>query len=373
MKIAAGVTLAVLLPLLTGCRREASDPAPRQPESAAVESLDQLSSELETLQEDVAAKNREIARLLEHYQRNGGHLPDNFGPDLTEEQRALLASRFQHERLGLRATLQDILDRDREIRALQKRMAGLETFLPGSIVAAEGDTHEGLLRAYLKAQDVPPADVDGLLAQVSLQTPLVAGHRVWAYYQKGALGTWVTTGDAAVRPREAAQEAMRVLTEQRDTARREARSLKEELRGVRRDRTNLTKEVAVLRAQIGDWSREADEMRDVARQSTASARYCVGSKKQLRDRGVISGGLLKGTRVRRLERLEILDLSRTTELLLRANDHDLARIKKVRVLPDGFERDQDYAVHLLKGGRMARVALLDVHKFQRSTFVVMLE
>jgi hypothetical protein len=45
----------------------------------------------------------------------------------------------------------------------------------------------------------------------------------------------------------------------------------------------------------------------------------------------------------------------------------------VKLLPEGFERGQDYAVHLLKGGTLARVALLDIDKFRRSTFVVVME
>ena len=364
----SAAALIALVLWTAACGREEPDA-----ETPAIASLDQLSQELDRLQGDVQKKNQEIARLLDHYQQHGGKLPENFGPDLTNEQRELLARRFKHERLGLRATLQDILDRDNEIVSLKKRIAEVETFLPSSVVAKEGDTHEKLLRDFLRARGVDDVRASGLLQPMSLQTPLVAGHRVWIYYHHGALGSWVSSGDASVSPQLAARETIRVLTEQRDAARAETRSLLDELRGVRRERTALLKELAGLRAIIGESAKEADNMRDIARASLRAARYTAGSKRQLKDRGVISGGFLKRTRLRRLERLDTLDLSQTAEILLRAEEHDLPRIRKVKLLPEGFERDQDYAVRLLNRGRVARVALLDVDKFQRATFVVVLE
>lgn len=366
--IAGTAVLLACVVLSASCGREEPEPA-----TPAIASLDHLSQELDRLQDDVQKKNQEISQLLDTYQTRGGKLPENFGPDLTDEQRDLLARRFKHEKLGLRATLQDILDRNKEIAALKQRIAQVETFLPSSVAAKTGDTHEKLLRDFLQAQGLEGGQAESLLAHVSLQSPLLPGHRVWIYYHHGALGSWVTTGDAPASPRHAAQEAIRVLVAQRDEARQEARSLKDELFGARRERRALRKEVAGLRAQIGDWAREVDDMRTVARSSLQAARYMAGSKRQLRDRGVISGGLLKGMNVRRLEKLDTLDLTQSAEIVLRAHDHDLPRIRKVKLLPDGFARDQDYAVHLLKKGAMARVALLDVNKFQRATFVVVLE
>jgi hypothetical protein len=344
-----------------------------EPETPAIASLDHLSEELDRLQGDVQRKNQEIARLLEDYQKRGGKLPDTFGPDLTDEQRELLARRFNQEKLGLRSTLQDILDRDKEIAGLKQRIAEIETFMPTSVAVKDGETHEAVVRRFLRERGIDDVRAGSLLEHVSLQDPLLPGHRVWVYYQHGALGTWVTTGDAPASPQFAAREAIRVLVAQRDEARTHARSLLDELRGVRRERTALRKEVDGLRAQIGDWAREADDMRTIARSSLRAARYMVGSKRELRRRGIISESLLKGTRVRRLTGLDTLDLTQSAEILLEAREHHLPRIRKVKLLPDGFERDQDYAVHLLKRGTAARVALLDVNKFQRSTFVVVLE
>jgi hypothetical protein len=365
---------ALLLGLIvaTACGRREEEPAPRTPDRQTA-SLGQLAQELDRLQGDVQQKNREIARLLEHYQKNGGRLPDNFGPDLNEEQRQLLAQRFHTERLGLRATLQDILDRDHQIVELKGRIADIEGALPSSLVAAEGDTHEGLLRRYLDLKGIKGTDADSLIVGVNLQTPLLPGHRVWIFQHQGTLGTWVTAGDASLTPQDAAKQAMKLIEDQRDEARGQAQDLRGQLKGAHKERATLQTQVADLQGNIGEWSREAETMRNVARAAAVSAHYVAGTKKQLRDRGVITGGFLRGTRVRRLDRLDALDLTQSHEIVLRASEHDLARIRKVRLLPDGFERGQDYDVHLLRNGSAARVAFLDVDKFQRATFVVVLE
>jgi hypothetical protein len=362
-----------LLFALLGAACGGDKPTPRVAKTAAIDSLDHLSHQLDRLQNDVQDRNREISSLVRRYQEKGGQLPANFGPDLTDEQRQLLASRFQDERLGLRQTLQDILDRDREIVSLKRQIAAIEGSLPASFVAQEGETHEGVLLRYLGEKGVPEAQARLLVGQMNLQTPLLPGHRVWAYYQDGTLGSWVTAGDIPTSPQQAAQQAIQVLVEQRDTARQEAKSLRRELLGVTRERTQLQAQVASLRAEIGTWSHEADGLRTEARTTSQAARYVAGSKTQLRDHGIISGGFLKGTRLRRLAGLETLDLSQSSEILLRSSEYGLGRIRRVKLLPEGFERGQDYAVHLLQGGTVARVALLDIDKFRRSTFVVVME
>ena len=364
--------IALLALLSAACGREKETPRVAKT-TAAIDSLDNLSHQLDRLQGEVQDKNREISSLVRRYQEKGGQLPANFGPDLTDEQRQLLASRFQDERLGLRQTLQDILERDREIVALKRRIAAIEGGLPTSVVAQEGETHEGLLLRFLADRAVPEAQARLLVGQMSLQTPLLAGHRVWAYYQDGTLGSWVTAGDIPTSPQQAAQQAMQVLADQRDAARQEAKSLRRELASVTRERSLLQAQVVNLRAEIGTWSQEADGLRNEARATSQAARYVAGSKTQLKEHGIISGSFLKGTRVRRLAGLETLDLTQSAEILLRSSEYGLGRIRRVKLLPEGFERGQDYAVHLLKGGTLARVALLDIDKFRRSTFVVVME
>jgi hypothetical protein len=355
---------------LAGCRgEESTSEAARVPQ---VSSLGQLSQELDRLQGEVQGKNKEIAALLQSYQDQGGRLPDNFGADLSEDQKKLLAEHFKNERMGLKPMLQDILDRDREIRDLKDRIAAIESGLPSSVVAQKGDRHDQILRTYLQERGVPEPEAQRLIADVRMQ-PLVAGHRVWAYFKDGTFGTWVTTGDAGITPRELEQQAWRKLSDQRDTAVREARNLKNQLDVVTRERSELRKQLAVLREDIGGWSEQVEELRQEARASRQGARYLAGSKKQLRDSGIITGGLFKRVGVRRLERLETLDLNQTHEIMLNSDEHGLTQIKKVKVLPDGFRRDQDYSVDLLKDGQVARLSLLDVDKFKRSTFVVVLE
>jgi DNA repair exonuclease SbcCD ATPase subunit len=349
---------------------ESTSQAPRVPQAR---SLGELSQELGRLQGEVQGKNKEIASLLQRYQEQGGTLPDNFGDgNLTEDQKKLLAEHFKDERLGLGPMLQDILDRDSEIKELQGRIAALESGLPSSVVAQKGDRQDGILKSYLQERGVSDTDARRLIADVPVQ-PLLPGYRVWAYLKDGSLGSWVTTGDASLSPQELARRSWRQMTDQRDAAEREAKHLQQELATVTRERAELRQQLDVLRDDIGNWSEQVEQLRQEARASRQGARYLAGSKKQLRDCGIITSGVFRRVGVRRLEKLETLDLDKTNEIVLNSNEHGLAQIHKVRVLPDGFRRDQDYSVDLLKGGQVARLSLLDVDKFKRSTFVVVLE
>jgi hypothetical protein len=349
---------------------------PAWTQSTADPSLDGLAKELARLQQDVQRKNKEIGSLLDAYEKQGGRLPDGFGGgNLTEEQRKLLAQRFQQERLGVGATLQDILDRDREIAGLQRRIAEIQGVVPTSIVAKPGDTHAGLVRAFLSARGLSQAEISRLMAQVSLHPTLTTGNRVWILLRPGQLGTWVTAGDSRLtsRPSAAAASGSGSLLAQRDAAVRKARALELAMQETERERQALRKETAILRADIGTWAHEAEQMRNLARAAVTAARYVAGSKDELRQRGVIAGNWIRGTHVQRMEHLEMLDLTRSAEILLNAAEHGLSRIEKVELYPGGFVLEQDYVVHFFEGGEWARVALLDLDKFKSSAFVIVLE
>lgn len=343
------------------------------PQSAET-SLDELAQELARLQQDVQNKNREIGSLLKAYERQGGSLPDGFGPDLSEEQRKLLSQRFQQERLGLKSTLQDILDRDREISVLKRRMTQIDSGGgPTSILARAGDTHMGIVRTFLNKRGVAAAETARLLSQVSLHPTLVAGNRVWIYLRAGILGTWVTAGDSRLNTSTGTSPTSRVaVTGSRDAVKK-VRALEVAMAEMERERVVLAKENATLRADIGHWSQQADEARQIARAAVQAARYLAGSKDELRRWGVIAGNWIRGTHVQRLEGLDMLDLTKSSQIVVSAADHGLQRIEKVELLPGGFVHEQDYVVDFFEGGAYARVALLDLDKFKNSAFVVVLE
>lgn len=364
---------AALITGLVGARESASA-------QTSDTSLEGLSRELGRLQQDVQKKNREIGQLIEAYERQGGKLPEGFGPNLSEEQRKLLAERFQQERLGLGSTLQDILDRDREIAGLRRRIAEIEGLAPYSVVARAGDTHMGLVRTFLQGKGMSPPETARLLSQVSLHPSLNAGNRVFILYRAGQLGTWVTAGTSKLNSRPAAASTAAAtsatsttkLTGSRDAVKR-VRVLELAMEATERENVALRKESAQLRADIGGWSQEVDRMKDVARAAVEGARYVAGSRMQLQQYGILSGHWLKGTRVNRLERMDVLDLTQTAQIVLNAAQHGLMRIEKVELLPQGFVPEQDYVVDYFEGGQYARVALLDVDKFKGAAFVIAME
>jgi hypothetical protein len=233
----------------------------------------------------------------------------------------------------------------------------------------------GLVRACLSARGLSQAEISRLLSQVSLHPTLASGNRVFILLRRGPLGTWVTAGDSRLtnRPTTAAPSGSGSLVAQRNAAVRKARALELAMQESERERLALRKESAILRADIGTWAHEAEQMRNLARAAVTAARYVAGSKDELRQRGVIAGNWIRGTHLQRLEHLEMLDLTRSSEILLNAAEHGLSRIEKVQLFPGGFVLEQDYIVHFFEGGEWARVALLDLDKFKNSAFVIVLE
>ena len=159
-----------------------------------------------------------MGQLITKYQQRGGSLPPGFGAELTDEQRTLLAERIKTEKAGLRTLLQDLIDRDKEVQQMKTRLDQLETQLPASVVAKEGDRHDRIAMNFLVKQGVPAKKAYEIVSQINLQDALVPGFRVWTYYQKGQFGTWVTRGKANITPQEHAKKILALLEEERDKA-----------------------------------------------------------------------------------------------------------------------------------------------------------
>ena len=79
-----------------------------------------MSSEYEALQAQTVEARGELVEALRGYERRGGKLPPEFGPDFTEEQRVFLAGRAQAES-SRRDLLNEILGIDHYACSLSGR------------------------------------------------------------------------------------------------------------------------------------------------------------------------------------------------------------------------------------------------------------
>jgi hypothetical protein len=155
---------------------------------------------------------------------------------------------------------------------------------------------------------------------------------------------------------------------------------------IERRAKDLSRDVALLESKRDELQQQVDELSaeedailaqlSAVKASLASAenttRYLVGSKKQLKDKGIISTSFFKGMRMKSLEGFEFMDLGESNEVLLDSSAYGLSKVKKVTLLPKVFQQGTDYELHGLEG-KTARLSILNPDKFRQFKFVVVLE
>lgn len=372
------VVTVVALTTLAACNSTppadtaAPPPAP-EPEVAAapdtdVAPLTELAAQFDQLEAQQVATNRQITDLLARYQKRGGTLPPGFGPELTDEQRTLLAERIKTERAGTKALLEDIIAKDQELTKLRTQLKNAAGRLPSYVIAKEGDRHDRIAMDFLIKQGVSAAKAYELVSQINLQDALVPGFRVWTHYQKGQFGTWVTAGNAGITPQ---QHQLR-LTEMLRSERNEAIASLEKARADLEDTRTIAKaaEEALEKtnADLAAASEAAAKEREEnARRAAAenTIRFVVGSKKQLENQKIIDGRL----RLRAVDGAgaQQLNLLETTDISVDGIAYGMKRVKKVTLVPEVFTKDVDYQVTM--EGPFAKVKILQKDKFAVARFL----
>lgn len=361
----AAPAVATAAPALEVSAAPAEDVAP----------LSELAAQFDDLESQQGQTNKKITDLLARYQRRGGSLPPGFGPDLTDEQRSLLAERLKTERAGLRVLLQDIIDRDKELTTLKSQSQAMAGRLPEHVTTGEGDRHDRIAMDFLIKQGVPAAKAYELVSQINLQDALVPGFRVWTHYQNGQFGTWVTAGTAGISPQQHQQRLTEMLRSEvsqvRSTLERTKADLDDTRNIAKRTEEELERTSADLAAMAAAAERERAaaerEQAENAKRSAAEStiRYVIGSKNQLVARKTID----KNLRLRALESAgaQSLNLLETSDISVDGSAYGLKRIKKLTLVPEAFVSGVDYQVTI--EGPFARLRILKRDKFALTKFI----
>jgi hypothetical protein len=337
--------------------------------SPEVQSVMDLAGQYEALQAKADDTNRQIAGLLTQAQQKGGKLPANFGPDLTEDQRRLLAERIQQEKSGVRDLLQEILTKDKQVQDLKKQAASLEQKLPAYVVAQEGSRHDRIAMDFLIKQGVPAEKAYGVVSSINLEDALLPGFRVWTYYNNGQFGTWVTQGSASVSPQEHQRRVKQLLVDERDEALKTAEAAKSQAEQSDVQRKQAEQQFAAASAETGAMLKLAEEERAKADALENTVRYAIGPKNILVEAGVID----KSYRARGIDQIPMttMNLKESQEISVDASSHGLKSLKKVTLVPDMFVLGTDYSVQ--RDGLMMQLKILNASKFRRMQFIIVLE
>jgi hypothetical protein len=375
-----GLTLAAIA-FAVGCNKTAEKPSepppPPEPEvakatDAQVTSLSEMAVEYEKLEQQQAATNQRMGQLITKYQQRGGSLPPGFGAELTDEQRTLLAERIKTEKAGLRTLLQDLIDRDKEMQQMKTRLDQLETQLPASVVAKEGDRHDRIAMNFLVKQGVPAKKAYEIVSQINLQDALVPGFRVWTYYQKGQFGTWVTRGKANITPQEHAKKVLALLEDERDKALKDLADTSSERDALKT--SGAEKEAALSRSaeELKAMTETAEQQRAEVQRREVEAntlRFIVGSKKALVKSKLLEKNMRKWNPA--TDHMSSLNLLESQEIPIDAASLGLKKVKKVTLVPEIFFAGVDYAIEV--GGPTATLKITAPDKFKANRFVIVVE
>ncbi len=355
-----------LLSVSVACKRE--DPQIRELTQKAAEA-DKTSQQLNQVGSDQQKKLAQAG--VNDVKPNAETL------QLTEEQKKALEERIKNEKnSSYQALLQEVLDKDKEIKDLNAKLAKLKADLPRPDLAKPNDSHYGMAMRFLKKKGVSDADAKKLVSRVAILEKLAPGFEVYHFYANGTYGTWVSQGKAKISPNDLMRQEREKVEGERDVAVAQNEKLQEEVLDLEGQKKKIEEEIAGLRGERANLIEErtklqADNAGQLAKLN--SLHYVVGKRDTLKADGVIEIPIFARDRAGKNWRDEVfthsLDLRTGKTITIRAADLGLKRIGKVNVVPGSYLKDEHYKLTLSEDKQTATVELITVSRFKNDKVV----
>ena len=364
--LALALMAASLFVVSTACKRE--DPQIRE--------LTQKAAEADKANQQLNQAGTEQQKKLAQAGVNDIK-PNAETLQLTPDQKKALEERIKNEKnSSYQALLQEVLDKDKEIKELNTKLAKLKADLPKPDLAKPNDSHYGMAMRFLKKKGVPEAEAKKLVSRVAILEKLAPGFEVYHFYANGTYGTWVSQGKAKITPNELMRQEREKIEGERDEAvaqndklqeevtdlESQKKRIEEEITGLRSERTNLIEERAKL---------QADNAGQVAKLN--SLHYVVGLRDALKAKGIIEIPVFAKDRAGKNWSDDVftqsLDLRSAKTITIKAADLGLKKIGKVNVVPGSYLKDEHYKLTLSEDKLTATVELITVSRFKNDKVV----
>jgi hypothetical protein len=155
-------------------------------------------------QQDILKQSEELNKLIREVNKK---FPDkkislDTALGFTKEQEELLMSLIQQEKdVSTKGLLQKVLDSEKQIDELQRKIKEITDKLPAPHVVKKGETHRQIAMEYLmNVHKLDEKKAKELVDRVALIDAMEVGYNVWLYYNDGVFGTFVTQGEAKISP-----------------------------------------------------------------------------------------------------------------------------------------------------------------------------
>jgi hypothetical protein len=360
-------TVAVLL-VAPACKKEG--------ENKEIRDLSQKAAELDKLSQKANISGAEQNRKLKEAGVNDVK-PNAETLQLTEDQKKALEERIKAEKnSSYQALLQEVLDKDKEIKDLNDKISKLRAILPKPDVAKTNDSHYGMAMKYLKKRGVNEEQAKKLVSRVLIMDKLAPGFEVYHFYANGVYGSWVAQGKAAITPTELQAEEKAKIEGERDTAVAQGQKLQEELSDLNAQKEKITAEVAALQSEKTNMIKELEGLaatNEAQKAKLNSLHYVVGERKSLEAKGIIVVPVFAkdraGANWADSVFTKAVDLRSQDSITITAAEVGLTKLGKVSVVPGSLEKDKHYSVTFTEDKTSATVKLLNKERFKNEKVV----
>lgn len=362
--LAAGLAAAIFV--LPGCNRE----------NARIKEQTEKAAQADQAQQQIQSAGQSQQEAL----KKAGVTDVQPNPDtmqLTDDQRKALEERIKNEKnSSYQALLQEVIDKDKQIKDMNQKLDKLKAELPKPDVAHANDSHYGLAMRFLQKQGLSKADAKKLVDNVNIMDKLAPGMEVYHFYSNGVYGTWVAKGRSRISPNELNRQERAKIENERDTAVAQNEKLQEEVGDLAQQKEQLTSDVAGLqqeKAALTDQVNELTTLSEKQKTDLNSLHYIVGDRKKLEQQGVIIIPVFAKDRAGAKWSNEAfdkeLDLRTNDSLTFTAADAGVTKIGKVNVVPGSLVKDQQYSLAIAPDKQSATVKLLDKSRFTNEKVV----
>lgn len=368
LRLALAAPAAIVLLMAPGCKKS-------KPEEKEIQELAKKAGELDKLSQQANQQGQGQTQKLQ--QAGVDVRPNPETMQLTEDQKKALEERIKAEKnSSYQALLQEVLDKDKEIKELNEKISKLRASLPKPDLAKANDSHYGMALRFLRKKGVSEAEAKSLVSRVNLMEKLSPGFEVYHFYSNGVYGTWVAQGKSKVSPQELQKAEREKVEGERDTALAQGEKLQEEVNDLVSEKQRITEEIEGLRSERANLIEERSklEANNAAQLSKLnSLHYLVGNRDKLKADGIIEIPVFAKDRAGKNWKNEVftqsLDLRSSDSITLKASELGLKKIGKINVVPGSYTKDIHYSLTISEDKQTATIKLIEKSRFTNDKVV----
>lgn len=342
--------------------------------SEQIRQMQELTQNIQTLESDVKQKQDEMFALMNEYKEKTGEPFTAMGVnplDLSDEEKKLMEQKIRDEKdVSLKSLLEEINDKDNDIRDLKKKVKEIEALLPKPHIVKSGENHYQVAMDFLlNEKKLDKKKAIKLVERTALIDPMLPGFKVWNFYTGDAYGSSVTQGTASVSPNTVIRAAKKKLVDARDEAISQRDKLTEDIKTLEEKRAQIIQQVDMLANEKESLIGKVTDLNE----QVNSLFYLLDRQRNLKKKGIIKAGFLRSPKLRKVspeDFTEYIDLRTQTDIAVSAEDMGLKKIKAVTFYPKFYKKGADYKIAIAPDKQSATVTILDTAKFKNERIVL---